>query len=57
MARRYASLPKAAEYVGCTERSLYRQIAAGRLPAYRLGRILRVDLDDIDMIMTGSRAG
>ena len=49
--RRYASLADAAAYVDCNERTLRRHIAAGRLRGYRLGKLVRVDLSELDALM------
>lgn len=50
--RRWVSQTEAAEYLGITDRTLRRMIAAGRLPAYRLGpRLLRIDVADLDALM------
>ena len=49
--RRYASLADAAQYVDCNERTLRRHIAAGALKGYRLGKLVRVDLDELDALM------
>ena len=46
--RRYASLAKAAEYADCNERTLRRHIASGDLTGYRLGRLIRIDLNELD---------
>jgi excisionase family DNA binding protein len=46
--RRYASLAKAAQYADCNERTLRRHIASGELTGYRLGRVIRVDLNELD---------
>ena len=46
--RRYASLAKAAEYADCNERTLRRHIASGELTGYRLGRVIRIDLNELD---------
>lgn len=46
--RRYASLAKAAEYADCNERTLRRHIASGELTGYRLGRVYRIDLNELD---------
>ena len=46
--RRYASLAKAAEYADCNERTLRRHIASGDLTGYRLGRVIRIDLNELD---------
>jgi excisionase family DNA binding protein len=46
--RRYASLAKAAAYADCNERTLRRHIASGELTGYRLGRVIRIDLNELD---------
>jgi excisionase family DNA binding protein len=45
---RYASLAKAAEYADCNKRTLRRHIASGDLTGYRLGRVIRIDLNELD---------
>lgn len=51
-ARRLTDLASAADYAGCSTKTLRRYIAAGRLTAYRLGpRLIRVDLDQLDAIL------
>lgn len=51
-ARRWIDQRQAAEYLGITDRTLRRMIAAGDLPAYRLGpRLLRIDVGDLDALM------
>lgn len=51
-ARRWVSQTEAAEYLGITDRTLRRMIAAGKLPAYRLGpRLLRIDVADLDALL------
>ncbi|XTP37160.1 excisionase family DNA-binding protein [Mycobacterium sp. TJFP1] len=50
--RRYAKLAEAAEYLGCTDRTIRQMIADGRLTGYRNGkRLVRVDLNEIDAAM------
>jgi len=49
--RRYASMADAADYAACNERTLRRQIAEGKLTGYRLGRVYRIDLNELDQIM------
>lgn len=50
--RRWVSQAEAAEHLGVTDRTLRRMIAAGELPAYRLGkRLLRIDLADVDALL------
>lgn len=50
--RKYASLSTAAEYLGCSEKTIRRMIADGQITGYRLGpRLLRVDLTELDALM------
>lgn len=57
-ARRWIDQRQAAEYLGITDRTLRRMIAAGDLPAYRLGpRLLRIDVADLDALMRPVPAG
>jgi excisionase family DNA binding protein len=46
--RRYVSLANAAKYADCNERTLRRHIATGDITGYRLGRVYRVDLNELD---------
>lgn len=56
--RRWIDQREAAEYLGITDRTLRRMIAAGDLPAYRLGpRLLRIDVGDLDALMRRVPAG
>jgi excisionase family DNA binding protein len=49
VARRLATLPDAARYIGVTDRTLRRWVADGVIQAYRLGRkTIRVDLNEVD---------
>lgn len=45
---RPSSIAVAADYAAVCTKTIRRRIATGDLPAYRLGRIIRVDLDDVD---------
>jgi excisionase family DNA binding protein len=47
-APRYASLKHAAEYVDGSEITIRRMIARGELTKHKLGRVLRVDLNEVD---------
>ena len=52
MARRYATLKQAAEYLGVTDRTIRQMIADGRLTGFRNGpRLVRVDLNQLDAQM------
>jgi excisionase family DNA binding protein len=44
----WAGTREAAEALGVTLRTLYRFIDEGRLPAYKMGRVIRLRGDDID---------
>lgn len=45
----------AAAYVGITPRTLYRFIDHGGLPAYKLGRVIRVRRSDLDAFLESVR--
>jgi excisionase family DNA binding protein len=46
--RKLASIQTAAEYADVSTRTIRRRIADGTLTGYRLGRLIRVDLDELD---------
>jgi excisionase family DNA binding protein len=49
--RRPASIYDAAEYAGCSWRTIYRYMQQGRLTGWKLGpKMTRVDLDDVDQL-------
>ena len=49
MSRELVSIPRAAEHLGISEKSVRRYISQGRLTGYRLGkRLIRVDLAEVD---------
>ena len=49
--RRFAPIKEAAEYAAVHPDTIRRQIARGNLVAYRLGRIIRVDLNQLDNLL------
>ena len=49
--RSYESLSTAAERTGVSIRTLRRRIACGQLAAYRTGRLIRVDPEDVDHLL------
>ena len=49
--RSYESLTQAADRTGMSVRTLRRRIACGQLPAYRTGRLIRVDPGDVDELL------
>lgn len=51
----WLSTQEAARRLGVTPRTLYRFIDVGDLPAYRLGRVIRLKADDVDAFIEASR--
>lgn len=51
----WLSTQDAARRLGITPRTLYRFIDLGELPAYRLGRVIRLKADDVDVFIETSR--
>jgi excisionase family DNA binding protein len=51
----WLSTQEAARRLGVTARTLYRFIDQGDLPAYRLGRVIRLTLQDVDAFIEASR--
>ena len=41
--------------LGVTQRTLYRFIDEARIPAYRLGRVIRLKADDVELFIESSR--
>lgn len=57
-AKRRLSLTEAAEYLSLDPRTIRRYIAAGRLPAYRVGpRLIKIDTADLDALARPVVAG
>jgi excisionase family DNA binding protein len=44
---RWMSTREACEYLGVTLRTLYRFIDEGQLPAYKMGRVIRLKASDV----------
>lgn len=49
--RSFESLSAAADRTGISAQTLRRRIACGQLAAYRTGRLIRVDPDDVDHLL------
>lgn len=45
----------AAKRLGITTRTLYRFIDEGHIPAYRMGRVIRVKGEDLDVYIEGCK--
>lgn len=52
---RWLSTKAAAERLGITQRTIYRLINEGRLPAYHLGRVIRLKTNEVDAFIEESR--
>jgi excisionase family DNA binding protein len=51
----WLSTQEAARRLGITTRTLYRFVDQGDLPAYRMGRVIRLQGADIDAFIASSR--
>jgi excisionase family DNA binding protein len=47
--------PKAAKYLGVHLRLLYKLIDTGQIPAYRMGRVMRVRIADLDTFLAATQ--
>ena len=45
----------AADYLGVGLRTLYKFIDEGKLPAYKMGRVIRLRRDEVDAFIAASR--
>ena len=52
---RWMGTREACERLGVTLRTLYRFIDEGQLPAYKMGRVIRLQASDIDDFITRQR--
>jgi excisionase family DNA binding protein len=55
MSIEWLSTQEAAARLGITTRTLYRFIDQGDLPAYRMGRVIRLQAADVDAFIEASR--
>jgi len=49
------STAEASERLGVTLRTLYRLIDEGRLPAYKIGRVIRITEEDVEGFLESAR--
>lgn len=54
-ATRWLSTAEASDRLGVTLRTLYRLVDEGRLPAYKIGRVIRVKEEDVDAFIESVR--
>lgn len=52
---RWLSTAEASERLGVTLRTLYRLVDEGRVPAYKIGRVIRVKEDDVEAFIESAR--
>lgn len=52
---RWMSTAEVAEYLGVNTRTLYRLIDEGELPAYKFGRVIRLQEDDVVSFLDKAR--
>lgn len=52
---RWLSTAEASDRLGVTLRTLYRLVDEGRLPAYKIGRVIRIKEDDVDAYLERAR--
>ena len=52
---RWMSTREASERLGVTLRTLYRFIDEGSLPAYKMGRVIRLKADEVDQFIESTR--
>ncbi|MEU0265759.1 helix-turn-helix domain-containing protein [Nocardioides sp. NPDC006303] len=50
-ARRYVTVKDAAAYVSVDIKTIRRHIASGQLTGYRIGRAIRIDLEELERNM------
>jgi len=53
----YVSLAQASVITGLSIRTLRRSIAAKRLRAHRIGRLVRIEIDDLHEMVQGQPGG
>jgi excisionase family DNA binding protein len=51
----WLSTKEAAGRLGLAQRTLYRLIDAGEVPAYRFGRVIRLKLHEVDEFIESAR--
>jgi excisionase family DNA binding protein len=55
MAEDWLGTTEAADRLGVVPRTLYRLIDDGKIPAYKMGRVLRVKASDLDVFLESTR--
>jgi excisionase family DNA binding protein len=52
---RWVGTAEASERLGVTLRTLYRLVDEGQLPAYKIGRVIRIKEEDVEAFLEGAR--
>lgn len=52
---KWIGTPEACARLGVTLRTLYRFIDEGQLPAYKMGRVIRLQAHEVDAFIEGTR--
>ena len=52
---RWLGTTEAAEHLGVVPRTLYRMIDEGLIPAYKMGRVIRIKASDLDAYLEANR--
>ena len=55
LTKEWLSSKEAASRIGITQRTLYRFIDEGQIPAYRIGRVIRLQRLDVESFIEQSR--
>ena len=55
VSKEWLSSKEAASRIGITQRTLYRFIDEGQIPAYRIGRVIRLQRPDVESFIEQSR--
>lgn len=51
----WLSTKEAARRLGLTTRTVYRLIDEGQIPAYKFGRVIRLQANEVDRFIDGAR--
>jgi excisionase family DNA binding protein len=51
----WLSTKEAARRLGITTRTLYRLIDSGQIPAYKFGRVIRLQAEEVDQFIDSAR--
>jgi len=55
--QRYLTLQQVSEYIGFSPKTLYTWVEEGKIPAYKVGRAWRFDVNEIDTFIKNKYNG